>query len=217
MKKIIIPFAATVCFALSLTSCSPGYDENSNFGDVQTYLDDEEYITAKTAFLGQWSLIGCDVSTSTTVMDAFGNTKESLNGHDTYSCHLEWSFNSVSNITLKVAESIHPLIPLSKSYGWGLINEETLLLVLHDDLTGNFAADTPVVMTIDWPNQDEASSAHANYFYDRLNLTVHYQKEGDYDDLDRYYYSYSLNNNRYDGTGCHFLMDVVVTYMLLRD
>lgn len=217
MKKIFFPFAATACFVLSLTSCMHEYDGNNYMDDIQGIIDDEEYITTKTAFLGDWTLIGCDVSTSTTVMDAFGNTKESLNGHDTYSCQLEWSFNSVSNITLKVAESIHPLIPLSQSYGWGLINEETLLLVLHDDLSGNFAADTPVVMTVGWPNQSEMSSAHWNYAYDRLDLTVHYQKEGDYDDLDRYYYSYSLNNSRYDGTGCHFLMDVVVTYMLLRD
>lgn len=213
MKKIIIPFAATVCFALSLTSCTANYDGCN----IQSDLEHEEYIQKVTPFLGYWTLTGCDVNTSTTVMDAFGNTKESLNGHDTYSCHLEWSFNSDSNITLKVAESIHPLIPLSQSYGWGYINEESLLLVLQNDLSGNFVPNTPLVMTASWPNQSEMSSAHLNYAYDRLNLTVHYQKEGDYDDLDRYYYSYSLNNSRYDGTGCHFLMDVVVTYKLLRD
>ena len=217
MKKIF-PLTSLMLAALLMSSCTVGEDYCTVGED---YNDDVHYYPADMEkaqpFLGIWTLTGCDVTTTATVSDFMGVSKEVLNGHDTYTTDIEWAFTSLHDGTINIGDTyLNPLIPLSKQFRWDMLNESNMSITMLEDVTGSFLPNSSYAFTICWPDLGEYSSVHASYAYDRLQLTIHYQREGKYEELDRYYYSYIYNNSRYDGTGCTYVMDVVVTYMLNR-
>ncbi len=160
-------------------------------------------------YIGQWNLSSYWTLTRTNVLAADSTICDQIQGFNSQETKGTWTFQGDGWGTISLQEGYScPLLTHGNSYEfqWEPIEETGVLHFTLYYTVDKTTSDISFDAIPDWPAYSNANS----YDADRFGFIIHYETNGTYSELEDIYPEYTLNNDRYDGTGCTFIQYVML-------